>query len=131
MSILDYFDDWQRMTIALYALTTTFNPTTGQFVESWALRETRDVFISQASAGRRLFTDKQIDQADFLIRTDGALTQTDIVYFNNAWYSMPFPNNILYQDELYTSLIATIDTPANVSGTLPTVSVLGDFGGVI
>jgi hypothetical protein len=131
MSILDYFDDWQTMTIALYGLTTTYNPSTGQMTESWALRETKEAFVSQASAGRGLFTDRQIDEADFMIRVDGALTRTDIIYFNNEWFSMPYPNDHLFQNELYTSLIKRIDTPSNVSGTLPTVSVLGDFGGVI
>ena len=131
MSILDYFDDWQTMTIALYGLTTTYNQSTGQMTESWALRETKEAFVSQASAGRGLFTDRQIDEADFMIRVDGALTRTDLVYFNNEWFSMPYPNDHLFQNELYTSLIKRIDTPSNVSGTLPTVSVLGDFGGVI
>ena len=137
MSILDYFGDWQTMTIALYGLTTTYNQNTGQMTEAWALRETKEAFVSQASAGRGLFTDsglftdRQIDEADFMIRVDGALTRTDLVYFNNEWFSMPYPNDHLFQNELYTSLIKRIDTPSNVSGTLPTVSVLGDFGGVI
>ena len=131
MSILDYFDDWQMMTIALYGLTTTYNPSTGQMTEYWALRETKEAFVSQASAGRGLFTDRQIDEADFMIRVDGALTRTDLVYFNNEWFSMPYPNDHLFQNELYTSLIKRIDTPSSISGTLPTVSVLGDFGGVI
>lgn len=131
MSILDYFSDWQTMTIALYGLTTTYNPNTGQMTEEWALRETKEAFVSQASAGRGLFTDRQIDEADFMIRVDGALTRTDLVYFNNEWFSMPYPNDHLFQNELYTSLIKRIDTPSSISGTLPTVSVLGDFGGVI
>lgn len=131
MSILDYFDDWQTMTIALYGLTTTFDPDSGQTTEAWALRETKEAFVSQASAGRGLFTDRQIDEADFMIRVDSALTRTDLVYFNNEWFSMPYPNDHLFQNELYTSLIRRIDTPSNISGTLPTVSVLGDFGGVI
>ena len=131
MSILDYFDDWQRMTVAFYSETNSYNPTTGQYASSWALHNTQECFVSQASAGRALFTDKMIDEADFLIRTDSVLTHTDIVYFNNEWFSMPYPNDILFQNELYTSLIKRIEAPADVAGTLPTVSVLGDSGGVL
>lgn len=131
MSILDYFSDWQKMTVATYSETNTYNASTGQYTSSWAFHESLECFVSQASAGRKLFTDKMIDDADFLIRTDSALTHTDIVYFNNEWFSMPYPNDILFQNELYTSLIKRIETPNNITGTLPKVTVLGDGAGLL
>jgi hypothetical protein len=129
--MIEYFDDWQKMTIAFYAQTTSYNPTTGKIEEAYALRDTSDVHIFQSSAMHGYVTDRMIDETDYTIVTGDLIEPTDIVYFNHEWFSMPYPDNVLFQDEVYTVLIKRMEAPNNIEGELPDVSVLGDGSGVI
>jgi hypothetical protein len=129
--MIEYFDDWQKMTIAFYGQTTEYNPTTGQIETTYALRDTRDVHLFQSSAMHGYATDRMIDETEYAIITGEPIVPTDVIYFNHEWFSMPYPDNILFQDEIYTVLIKRMEAPNNVSGTLPEVSVLGDGAGVV
>ena len=129
--MLECFSDWPRQTIEIFQHTTTYDPNTGVETEGYSLRETREVFILQASSSQQVFAQAIIDQLSLVVITDEAIDNTDLIKYAGLWYSVAYPDDILGMGEVTTIGLVKIKAPANVTGEAPAVDVLGDSGGLV
>ena len=129
--MLECFNDWPRQTIEIFQHTATYDPNTGVETEGYSLRETREVFILQASTSQQVFAQAIIDQLSLVVITDEAIDNTDLIKHAGIWYSVAYPDDILGMGEVTTIGLVKIKAPANVTGEAPAVDVLGDSGGLV
>ena len=129
--MLECFSDWPRQTIEIFQHTASYDPNTGVETEGYSLRETREVFILQASSSQQVFAQAIIDQLSLVVITDEAIDNTDLIKYAGLWYSVAYPDDILGMGEVTTIGLVKIKAPANVTGEAPTVDVLGDSGGLV
>ena len=129
--MLECFSDWPRQTIEIFQHTATYDPNTGVETEGYSLRETREVFILQASTSQQVFAQAIIDQLSLVVITDEAIDNTDLIKQAGIWYSVAYPDDILGMGEVTTIGLVKIKAPANVTGEAPAVDVLGDSGGLV
>jgi hypothetical protein len=129
--MLECFNDFPRQTIEIFQHTTSYDPNTGVETEGYSLRETREVFILQASSSQQVFAQAIIDQLSLVVITDEAVDNTDLIKYAGLWYSVAYPDDILGMGEVTTIGLVKIKAPANVTGEAPTVDVLGDSGGLV
>ena len=129
--MLECFSDWPRQTIEIFQHTATYDPNTGVETEGYSLRETREVFILQASSSQQVFAQAIIDQLSLVVITDEAIDNTDLIKYAGLWYSVAYPDDILGMGEVTTIGLVKIKAPTNVTGEAPTVDVLGDSGGLV
>jgi len=129
--MLECFSDWPRQTIEIFQHTATYDPNTGVETEGYSLRETREVFILQASTSQQVFAQAIIDQLSLVVITDEAIDNTDLIKHAGIWYSVAYPDDILGMGEVTTIGLVKIKAPANVTGEAPAVDVLGDSGGLV
>ena len=129
--MLECFSDWPRQTIEIFQHTATYDPNTGVETEGYSLRETREVFILQASSSQQVFAQAIIDQLSLVVITDEAIDNTDLIKYAGLWYSVAYPDDILGMGEVTTIGLVKIKAPANVTGEAPAVDVLGDSGGLV
>ena len=129
--MLECFNDFPRQTIEIFQHTATYDPNTGVETEGYSLRETREVFILQASSSQQVFAQAIIDQLSLVVITDEAVDNTDLIKYAGLWYSVAYPDDILGMGEVTTIGLVKIKAPANVTGEAPTVDVLGDSGGLV
>lgn len=129
--MLECFSDWPRQTIEIFQHTATYDPNTGVETEGYAIRESREVFILQASSSQQVFAQAIIDQLSLVVITDEAIDNTDLIKYAGLWYSVAYPDDILGMGEVTTIGLVKIKAPANVTGEAPTVDVLGDSGGLV
>ena len=129
--MLECFNDFPRQTIEIFQHTATYDPNTGVETEGYSLRETREVFILQASSSQQVFAQAIIDQLSLVVITDEAIDNTDLIKYAGLWYSVAYPDDILGMGEVTTIGLVKIKAPANVTGEAPTVDVLGDSGGLV
>lgn len=129
--MLECFNDFPRQTIEIFQHMATYDPNTGVETEGYSLRETREVFILQASSSQQVFAQAIIDQLSLVVITDEAIDNTDIIKYAGLWYSVAYPDDILGLGEVTTIGLVKIKAPANVTGEAPTVDVLGDSGGLV
>ena len=129
--MLECFSDWPRQTIEIFQHATSYDPNTGVETEGYSLRETREVFILQASSSQQVFAQAIIDQLALVVITDEAIDNTDLIKYAGLWYSVAYPDDILGMGEVTTIGLVKIKAPANVTGEAPTVDVLGDSGGLV
>ena len=129
--MLECFSDWPRQTIEIFQHTASYDPNTGVEMEGYSLRETREVFILQASSSQQVFAQAIIDQLSLVVITDEAIDNTDLIKYAGLWYSVAYPDDILGMGEVTTIGLVKIKAPANVTGEAPAVDVLGDSGGLV
>lgn len=129
--MLECFSDWPRQTIEIFQHTASYDPNTGVETEGYSLRETREVFILQASSSQQVFAQAIIDQLSLVVITDEAIDNTDLIKYAGLWYSVAYPDDILGMGEVTTIGLVKIKAPANVTGEAPAVDVLGDSGGLV
>jgi len=129
--MLECFNDFPRQTIEIFQHTATYDPNTGVETEGYSLRETREVFILQASSSQQVFAQAIIDQLSLVVITDEAIDNTDLIKYAGLWYSVAYPDDILGMGEVTTIGLVKIKAPANVTGEAPAVDVLGDSGGLV
>jgi len=129
--MLECFNDFPRQTIEIFQHTASYDPNTGVETEGYSLRETREVFILQASSSQQVFAQAIIDQLSLVVITDEAIDNTDLIKYAGLWYSVAYPDDILGMGEVTTIGLVKIKAPANVTGEAPTVDVLGDSGGLV
>lgn len=129
--MLECFNDFPRQTIEIFQHTTTYDPNTGVETEGYSLRETREVFILQASSSQQVFAQAIIDQLSLVVITDEAIDNTDLIKYAGLWYSVAYPDDILGMGEVTTIGLVKIKAPNSVTGEAPTVDVLGDSGGLV
>jgi hypothetical protein len=129
--MLECFSDFPRQTIEIFQHTSTYDPNTRVETEGYSLRETREVFILQASSSQQVFAQAIIDQLSLVVITDEAIDNTDLIKYAGLWYSVAYPDDILGMGEVTTIGLVKIKAPANVTGEAPTVDVLGDSGGLV
>jgi hypothetical protein len=129
--MLECFSDFPRQTIEIFQHTSTYDPNTWVETEGYSLRETREVFILQASSSQQVFAQAIIDQLSLVVITDEAIDNTDLIKYAGLWYSVAYPDDILGMGEVTTIGLVKIKAPANVTGEAPDVDVLGDSGGLV
>ena len=129
--MLECFSDFPRQTIEIFQHTSTYDPNTRVETEGYSLRETREVFILQASSSQQVFAQAIIDQLSLVVITDEAIDNTDLIKYAGLWYSVAYPDDILGMGEVTTIGLVKIKAPANVTGEAPDVDVLGDSGGLV
>ena len=129
--MLECFSDFPRQTIEIFQHTSTYDPNTRVETEGYSLRETREVFILQASSSQQVFAQAIIDQLSLVVITDEAIDNTDLIKYAGLWYSVAYPDDILGMGEVTTIGLVKIKAPASVTGEAPTVDVLGDSGGLV
>ena len=129
--MLECFSDWPRQTIEIFQHTASYDPNTGVETEGYSLRETREVFILQASSSQQVFAQAIIDQLSLVVITDEAIDNTDLIKYAGLWYSVAYPDDILGMGEVTTIGLVKIKAPASVTGEAPAVDVLGDSGGLV
>ena len=129
--MLECFNDWPRQTIEVFQHTTSYDPNTGVETEGYAIRESREVFIIQASSAQQIFAQAIIDQLSLVVITDEAIDNTDLIKYAGLWYSVAYPDDILGMGEVTTIGLVKIKAPTNVTGEAPAVDVLGDSGGLV
>ena len=129
--MLECFSDFPRQTVEIFKHTTSYDPNTGVETEGYSLRETREVFIIQASSAQNVFAQAIVDQLSLIVVTDEAIDNTDLIKYAGNWYSVAYPDDILGLGEVTTIGLVKIKAPANVTGEAPTVDVLGDSGGLL
>jgi hypothetical protein len=129
--MLECFSDFPRQTIEIFQHTTAYDPNTGVETEGYAIRESREVFIIQASSAQQVFAQAIIDQLALVVITDEAIDNTDLIKYAGLWYSVAYPDDILGMGEVTTIGLVKIKAPASVIGEAPTADVLGDSGGLV
>ena len=129
--MLECFSDFPRQTIEIFQHTSTYDPNTRVETEGYSLRETREVFILQASSSQQVFAQAIIDQLSLVVITDEAIDNTDLIKYAGLWYSVAYPDDILGMGEVTTIGLVKIKAPASVTGEAPAVDVLGDSGGLV
>ena len=77
--MLECFNDFPRQTIEIFQHTTAYDPNTGVETEGYAIRESREVFIIQASSAQNVFAQAIIDQLALVVITDEAIDNTDLI----------------------------------------------------
>jgi hypothetical protein len=129
--MLECFSDFPRQTIEIFQHTTAYNPNTGVETEGYAIRESREVFIIQASSAQQVFAQAIIDQLALVVITDEAIDNTDLIKYAGLWYSVAYPDDILGLGEVTIIGLVKIKAPNSVSGESVGVDVLGDSGGLV
>jgi len=129
--MLECFSDFPRQTIEIFQHTTSYDPNTGVETEGYAIRETREVFITQASSAQNVFAQAIIDQLSLVVITDEAIDNTDLIKYAGLWYSVAYPDDILGLGEVTTIGLVKIKAPNSVTGEALGFDVLGDSGGLV
>ena len=129
--MLECFNDFPRQTIEIFQHTTSYDPNTGVETEGYVIRESRGVFIIQASSAQQVFAQAIVDQLALVVITDEAIDNTDLIKYAGLWYSVAYPDDILGMGEVTTIGLVKIKAPANVTGETPDVDVLEDSGGLV
>ena len=123
--------NFPQQTVNIYSFTEGIDPLTGIPSTTYALKETKDVWILPQSVAKRYFTDKVVDELTNLMITDKALKSTDIVQYGATWYQCKISDDIFFSSEVVQIGLIKIAKPNNVSGEVGSYDVLGDVFGAI
>jgi hypothetical protein len=129
--VLEHFNDWDRVELQLYEDATSYNPATGQVESGYILGRAIDAFVFQSNSMQGVVSDKIVDQSDYVVVYETAISETAIVFFNDGYFQVVGVDNILFQNEVWVFGLKRTEKPNVVSGVIERPLVLGDFSGVI
>jgi len=117
MSLLDNFlndENFPTQTVSIYNYSSTFDGLTGVITKGYELQESREVWILPQATAKKMYTDKITDELTNVMLTDEALNSTDIVNYDNTWYSCKISDDILFDGQVVQIGLIKIDKP-NIS----------------
>lgn len=132
-NILAHFSDFPQKEILFYAPVQTFDETTGKDVDGFEYDYAIMAFGFQKGAMKNILHEKVWDAIDFVLIFGKEYTppQENIVYFDEQWYKIMFPDNVGLADSVCVMGAKRINKPNIVSGTPSDYTVLGDAGGIL
>ena len=129
--MLEHFKDWEQSTLTLYFSDASYNQATGRVEKSYKKREDIKAWVYQSSAMQGLVSDKVIDQSEYVAICEELVEASDVVYLNGVFYEIIGPENVMFQDGVWTFGLRRTEKPDITAGGPPKFSVWGDKFGVI
>lgn len=129
--MLEHFRDWEQTELTLYFSDSGYNPVTGRADKSYKKREDILAWVFQSSSMQGMVSDKIIDQSDYVGIYEGPVEASDIAEMNGVFYEIIGPDNVLFQDCVYTFGLRRTEKPEITAGGLPLFDILGDRFGAI
>jgi len=118
--MLKAFYDWPRKQIALYAESTVHSYATGVVATTFALREIRSVWLFTSGAMKKYFTEKVINENQFVAISETMAVPSDLVYFDSEWFRIT-ADNVSFMDEVHVLALQRVEKPV-YTGTLPVLN---------
>jgi len=118
--MLEAFYDWPRKQIAFYSEAVTHNYTTGLMDKTYSLSEIRLVWLFTSNAMQKYFTEKIINENQYVAVSETMAMPTDVVYFDSQWYRIT-ADNVSFMDEVHLLALQRIEKPV-YSGSLPVLN---------
>ena len=129
-NILSEFTDFPQVEVSFYHETSTYDPNTGQMVTGYNLDYAKDVWGFQKSAMHGFMRDKFFDDVDLMLILDDLPPKEDLLYYDGQWYSIAFPDDIGFGENVYTIGCKRVEKP-NLLGDEPEdITVVGETGGI-
>ncbi len=114
--MLEYFDDFPQVALALYSEQETFDKDTGKFTETYEAKDSIEVWAWQTTKSQEFIRDKILDEADYTVICWPADVpdKTDIAVLEEVWYKILFPDNLAFRDKFYVIGLKRTEKPNNV-----------------
>ena len=115
--MLEHFRDWKRTELTLYYSDSVYNPTTGQYSRGYVKRGDIQAFVYQSSSMQGLVADKIIDQSDYVGVYEDEVVRTDIAKMGDEYFEVVGPDNVMFQDSVWTFGLKRTEKPDIVEVT--------------